>query len=159
MLRRSLCLIVVLLTGACAGFAEQGATDTAATPPPEWIDAPLSAETWWEQGANWKHEVYEIPVAAGKALEHMLRMNVGDIVVYSWTADTDEPSLLTAEFHGHTERVGTEPGTVMFYTQHKNGKESGTLRAPFTGVHGWYLNNAGTEDVVVRLQVAGYFAE
>ncbi len=159
MLQRSLCLVVVLLSGGCAGLAEQSATDTAATPPPEWIDAPLSPETWWQQGATWKHEVYEIPVAAGKGLEHMLRMNAGDIVVYSWTADTAEPSLLTAEFHGHTERVGTAPGTVMFYTQHKNGKESGTLRAPFTGVHGWYLNNEGTQDVVVRLQVAGYFAD
>jgi hypothetical protein len=147
----------VVLAGACAGVSAQ--SDTATTAAPQWIDAPLSPDTWWEQDSAWKSEVYAIPVAAGQALEHMLQMKAGDIVVYSWTADMDEPALLTAEFHGHTERVGTEPGTVMFYTQHKNGKESGSLRAPFTGVHGWYLNNESTEDVVVRLQVSGYFSE
>lgn len=123
----------------------------------EWIDAPLSPETWWQQDAAWNSATYEIPLAAGESLEHMLRMNEGDMIVYNWTVAMDEPAQLTAEFHGHTERTGTEPGTVMFYTQHTNGKESGSLRAPFTGVHGWYLNNASTQDIVVRLQVAGYF--
>lgn len=138
----------MLLAGSCA---VAGAA--------EWIDAPLSPGTWWEQGADWKTATYEIPLAAGMGLEHMLRMNEGDMIVYHWTVDMDDPSLLTAEFHGHTERSGDEPGTVMFYTQHQNGKESGTLRAPFTGVHGWYLNNESEQDIVVHLEVAGYFAE
>jgi hypothetical protein len=146
-------LSALVLTAGCALAAEDS------PPAPQWIDAPLSAETWWDQGAAWKSEVYEIPVAAGKSLEHMLRMNEGDMIVYNWTVAMNEPALLTAEFHGHTERTGTEPGTVMFYTQHKDGEESGTLRAPFTGVHGWYLNNESTQDVVIRLEVAGYFTE
>lgn len=147
-LRHYRCLAALLLTASCglAGAAE-------------WVDAPLSPETWWEQSAEWKTETYDIPLAAGMGLEHMLRMNEGDMIVYHWTVDMDDPSLLTAEFHGHTERTGDEPGTVMFYTQHKNGKESGTLRAPFTGVHGWYLNNESKKDIVVHLEVAGYFAE
>ena len=143
---RSLTALFLAGTCAVAGAAE-------------WVDAPLSPETWWEQGAAWKTETYEIPLAAGMALEHMLRLNEGDMIVYNWTVEMDEPGLLTAEFHGHTERTGDEPGTVMFYTQHKNGKEGGTLRAPFTGVHGWYLNNESEQDIVVRLEVAGYFTE
>jgi hypothetical protein len=156
MLQRSLCLLGVLLASGCAAV-RLVPDETAATPPPEWIDAPLSPETWWEQSAAWNSGVVEIPLAAGVALEHMLTMNAGDMVVYEWTVAMDDPSLLTAEFHGHTERVGSEPGTVMFYKMHKDGKESGTLRAPFTGVHGWYLNNESDQDIVVRLQVAGYY--
>jgi hypothetical protein len=152
-LQRSLCLFSLVVAGGCVLAAEE------APPAPEWIDAPLSPDTWWEQSAAWKTEVYEIPLAAGQALEHMLRMSGGDMIVYGWTVAMDKPELLTAEFHGHTERSGTEPGTVMFYTQHKNGKENGTLRAPFTGVHGWYLNNESDQDIVVRLEVAGYFTE
>lgn len=57
------------------------------------------------------------------------------------------------------DRTGTEPGTVMFCTKHKNGRESGSLRAPFEGVHGWYLNNESGQDIVVHLEVAGYFIE
>jgi len=158
MLQRSFGLTLVLLVGGCAAVAEQSG-DTAATPPPEWIDVPLSPETWWQQTAAWKTGVHEIPLAAGVALEHMLTMNAGDMVIYDWTVAMDDPSLLTAEFHGHTERVGTEPGTVMFYKMHTDGKESGTLRAPFTGVHGWYLNNESDQDIVVRLHVAGYYTE
>lgn len=55
------------------------------------------------------------------------------------------PELLTAEFHGHTERVGHTPGTVMFYKIHTDGKESGSLKAPLTGIHGGYLNNESAE--------------
>lgn len=148
-----ICLFALVFLAGRALAAENS------PPAPDWIDAPLSAETWWEQGATWKTEVYEIPVAAGKALEHMLRMNAGDMIVYNWTVAMNEPALLTAEFHGHTEREGAEPGTVMFYTKHTDGGESGALRAPFTGVHGWYLNNQSTQDVVIRLEVAGYFSD
>jgi hypothetical protein len=141
-------LVALLLVAGC----------TAATAA-EWVDAPLSPETWWEQGAEWKTATYDIPLVSGMALEHMLRLNAGDMIVYNWTVAMDEPEQLTAEFHGHTDQSGDEPGTVMFYTQHKNGKESGSLRAPFTGVHGWYLNNESAQDIVVRLTVAGYFTE
>jgi hypothetical protein len=141
-------LVALLLLTGCAAA-------TAA----EWVDAPLSPETWWEQGAEWKTATYDIPLASGMALEHMLRLNAGDMIVYHWTVAMDEPEQLTAEFHGHTDQSGDEPGTVMFYTQHKNGNESGSLRAPFTGVHGWYLNNESEQDIVVRLSVAGYFTE
>lgn len=143
---------VLLLAAACALTEPSLAAE-------EWIDAPLSPETWWEQDGEWNTQVYEIPLAAGMALEHMLRLNEGDMIVYNWTVEMAEPAKLTAEFHGHTERVGTEPGTVMFYSKHTNGKESGSLRAPFTGVHGWYLNNESEADIVVRLEVAGYFSE
>jgi len=33
------------------------------------------------------------------------------------------------------------------------------LTAPFSGIHGWYLNNQSTEDIVVVLNVAGFYSE
>ena len=69
------------------------------------------------------------------------------------------PDKLTSEFHGHTERVGNAPGTLMYYKIHSDGRESGTLRAPFTGIHGWYLNNTSDDDIVVWLKVAGVYDE
>lgn len=128
-------------------------------PPPEWIDVPLSQNTWWELPDAWHAGEYAIPVAAGSALEHKINMNEADMIVYSWTVEMADPSLLGVEFHGHTERVGAAPGTVMFYKIHSDGKESGSLRAPFTGIHGWYLNNQSDEDIVVQLKVAGVFTE
>ena len=126
----------------------------------EWVDVPLSDNTWWEQGSGtWQEGDYEIPLAAGEALEYKVGMNEGAMIVYSWTVEMEDPSLLGVEFHGHTEPVAGAPGTVMFYKVHSEGRESGTLRAPFTGIHGWYLNNQSEQDIVVRLQVAGFYTE
>src|SRR5690606_14439433 len=90
----------------------------------EWIDVPLSAETWWEQGnAEFRQGEYAIDVPAGSALEYKLGLQEGAMITYSWTVEIDDPSLLGVEFHGHTEPVADEPGTVMFYKVHPEGRE------------------------------------
>lgn len=149
-------IVTTLLAGLAAVILIQATLPALAQ---DWIDVPLSEQTFWDQGGEWRTDVFEIPVAAGTALEHMISMQEENMVVYSWTAEMDDPALLTAEFHGHTERTGDEPGTVMFYRIHQDGKESGTLRAPFSGVHGWYLNNESDQDIVVNLRIAGFYTE
>ena len=147
---RKLVLLSVFGVTSCA---------TETVPPVEWIDVPLSPATYFEHDSAYQEGVYQIPVAANTDLEHKISMNEGDIVVYSWTVAMADPQLLGVEFHGHTERVGDAPGTVMFYKVHSDGKESGSLKAPFTGIHGWYLNNKSAEDIVVELKVAGFYTE
>ena len=132
---------------------------TESVPPGDWIDVPLAPATYFEHASVYQEGTYQIPVPANSDLEHKISMNEGDIVVYSWSVAMADPQLLTAEFHGHTERVGDAPGTVMFYKVHTDGKESGSLKAPFTGIHGWYLNNESAEDIVVELKVAGFYTE
>lgn len=149
MLRRIFAVSIFAITG-CA---------TESVPPGDWIDVPLAPATYFEHESVYQEGVYQIPVAANSDLEHKISMNEGDIVVYSWNVAMTEPQLLTAEFHGHTERVGDAPGTVMFYKVHTDGEESGSLKAPFTGIHGWYLNNESDEDIVVELKVAGFYTE
>ena len=41
----------------------------------------------------------------------------------------------------------------------KDGKEaaSGTLTAPFSGIHGWYWDNPGDTEVTVTLSAAGFY--
>ena len=39
------------------------------------------------------------------------------------------------------------------------GVESGTMKAPFDGIHGWYLNNRSDRDVVVKLTASGFFED
>lgn len=122
---------------------------------------PLSPNTWWEADAAtpYREAEYRIPLAAGEALEHMLTLQQGAMLTYHWQTDMADPALLTAEFHGHTERVGEAPGTVMFYKMHQSDREAGTLRAPFSGVHGWYFNNESSEDIEIVLRAAGFFTD
>jgi hypothetical protein len=127
--------------------------------PVEWIDVPLSDNTFFGGQREFHEGSYDILVLRDSALEFKLGMNQGDSIVYHWTVEMAEPELLTSEFHGHTNRVGDEPGTVMFYKIHTDGAEAGTLVAPFDGIHGWYLNNQSGEDITVNLRVAGFYQE
>lgn len=124
-----------------------------------WIDIPLTENTFSESAVTYKSGTYEIPLYAYEALEYKLGILEGDTVTYEWRVEMENPELLEVEFHGHTDRVGDEPGLLMFYKIHNDGEESGTLTAPFSGIHGWYLNNQSAEDIVVVLNVAGFYSE
>ncbi len=125
----------------------------------DWIEVPLEEDTYYSQEQPFNVENYSIPLKPEEDLEFKLGMKQGDSIVYHWQVEMELPALLTAEFHGHTERVGEEPGTVMFYKRHNKGVENGTLVAPFDGIHGWYFRNDSGQDIVVELSVAGYFNE
>ena len=45
----------------------------------------------------------------------------------------------------------------MFYKKASGAGESGSLVAPFDGVHAWYFRNDSTTPIVVRLVVAGFY--
>jgi hypothetical protein len=147
-LKAIMVLAFVASVGACTS-APQG----------DWIEVPLSTATYWEQSGGYRSGEYEIPVPAGTDLEYKISMAQGAMVVYEWTVVMPDPAQLKVEFHGHTEREPGQPGTLMYYKVHNAGRESGTLRAPFTGIHGWYLNNTSDMDVVVKLKVAGVYDE
>lgn len=126
--------------------------------PPEWIDVPLADNTYSEQSETIQSDTIEIPLPPFGELEYKLGMREGDTIVYSWkVADISDPELLYAEFHGHTEPEPGEPGTVMFYRKASGGTESGALKAPFSGIHGWYLVNESSARIVVELEVAGFY--
>ena len=126
----------------------------------DWIEIPLEEGTFDEIAGEYRHDVIDIPLAPFGELEYKLALEEGDTIVYEWNVlEIEDPELLYSEFHGHTERVGNAPGTLMFYRIHSDGRESGRLTAPFDGIHGWYLNNTSAEDVTVELHVAGFFAD
>jgi hypothetical protein len=123
----------------------------------EWNELPLPDGVFREYSAEYANDVIDIPLDAFGELEYKLGMNEGDAIVYQWDAvDLDDPDLLYAEFHGHTEPVNNV-GDLMYYRKATGATERGMLVAPFTGIHGWYLRNEGEEPMVVRLKVAGFY--
>lgn len=135
---------------AAALYAQNGAQ--------AWNEVPLSDHTYSEHANRMQRDTIEIPIDAFGELEYKLGMQAGDAIVYSWQVDgIDDPEFLYAEFHGHTEPVPGEAGTVMFYRRAEGGSENGALTAPFDGIHGWFLQNRSTRSIVVRLDVAGFY--
>lgn len=122
-----------------------------------WNEIELPDGVFREHSADYRNDVIDIPLRAGGELEYKLGLNEGDSIVYQWDAvDLEDPELLYAEFHGHTEPVNNT-GDLMFYRKASGATERGVLTAPFTGIHGWYLRNDSDEPIVVRLKVAGFY--
>lgn len=138
--------------------AAAGQDADPAAPPQDWIEVPPGDGTFREYSGEFRKDTIDIPLRPYGELEYKLGMREGDTIVYEWeVVDIDDPELLYSEFHGHTERVGDEPGTLMFYRKASGGTERGALVAPFSGIHGWYLVNGSNEPIVVRLDVAGFY--
>ena len=36
---------------------------------------------------------------------------------------------------------------------------NGSYVAPFTGIHGWYWENPGTEELIITLSTAGFYRD
>lgn len=103
-------------------------------------------------------DMIDIPIRGNDGdLEYKIGMKAGDTVVYSWEVmQTIMPDELYSEFHGHTEPV-QGAGTLMYYRKSTGTSDHGTLKAPFEGIHGWYLQNQSERPVVIRLRLAGFY--
>jgi hypothetical protein len=142
-----------LAFAAIGGFALVGVASSQV----EWNELPLADGVFREYTTDYRTDVIEIPLGSLEELEYKLGLNEGDAIVYQWDAvDLKDPEMLWAEFHGHTPPVNNA-GDLMFYRKATGATERGTLVAPFTGIHGWYLRNDSEQPIVVQLQVAGFY--
>lgn len=123
-----------------------------------WREYPLRDGVVSIQKAKWRTDTIAVPVAAGKGLEYKLTMKKGEGLVYNISYGTlADSKLMLTEFHGHTEQVNGV-GDLMFYSKTGGTPESGVFTAPWDGIHGWYLKNDSPRDVVVTLELAGFYA-
>ena len=109
--------------------------------------------------AGFRSDVIDVPIQADdRGLEYMIRMKAGDTVVYSWEvlSIANAQSFYT-EFHGHTEAEPGQGGDLMFYEKASGATASGSLIAPWHGIHGWYWQNKSEAPVTVRLRMAGFY--
>lgn len=161
-----------LIVAALAACADQGAAsgDTApragarsAPPSPlpavvdGWREYPLRDGVISIQPEKWRTDTVDIAVPAGTGLEYKLTMKKGGTLVYNIGYGTvAEPRAIVSEFHGHTPQVDGV-GDLMFYSKTGGSPQSGAFTAPWDGIHGWYLKNDGPRDIVVKLELAGFY--
>jgi len=156
------------LLAACGGPAAEPTAANATVPAAETAAAiPEAVDGWREyplrdgvvsiQPGKWRTDMIDIPVPAGKGLEYKLVMKKGQGVVYNISYGAlEHPAMMVVEFHGHTEKVDGV-GDLMYYSKTGGSPESGVFNAPWDGIHGWYLKNESPADIVVRLEVAGFY--
>ncbi len=114
--------------------------------------------------AAYRSHLVEIPLAPSgdperkDELEYKVRMKAGDSLVYTWTVEgVPHPEEFYSDFHGETPAPAGGEAKVVEYRQATGTASHGTLTAPISGVHGWYLQNQSAKPVVVKLRLSGFY--
>jgi hypothetical protein len=104
------------------------------------------------QERAFKSETVEFKVGPREGMEYKYRLDKGEALLFSWK--TTGP----VAFEFHAEPDGAPRGYAQTYEK-GDGKSdaSGTLTAPFPGIHGWYWENKTDKDITVTLTSAGFY--
>ena len=104
------------------------------------------------QERAFKGETVEFKVAAREGMEYKYRLDKGEALLFSWK--TTGP--VSYEFHAEPD--GAPRGYAQSYEKGDGKSESsGTLTAPFPGIHGWYWENKSDKEITVTLTSAGFY--
>jgi len=97
-------------------------------------------------------ETVTLAVGPRQSVEYKYRLAKGDALLYSWSA------TVPVNYELHAEPDGAPAGYAETYEK-RNGvaTASGTLTAPFSGIHGWYWENIGDAPITVTLSAAGFY--
>lgn len=146
--------------GHSLGLSAIAAAKTRPAPSQQLLEAPKAA-TGSEQFAQstdvpFRTETFEIPMQGDEELEYKFQMQKGQMLMYSWSSGETQ---MYYEFHAEPTGGEYPEGYYMSY-QIGDGSTggNGTLIAPFTGNHGWYLLNLTEHPVKVKFEVSGYYA-
>tara|TARA_R110000787_G_scaffold22528_3_gene65326 strand:- start:101 stop:745 length:645 start_codon:yes stop_codon:yes gene_type:complete len=108
-------------------------TANAQTPSPAWTDK------------------VSVTLEPGKGAEIKLAMKKDAVAAFAWTV---EGGVVNYDLHGDGD------GQSISYEKGRAAPgRDGSLKAKFTGNHGWFWRNRGKQDVTVTLQVRGDYSE
>ena len=85
-------------------------------------------------------------------VEYTYRLDEGGSMLFSWEASG------TVSYNFHSAPDGAPPGYAESFDAQESDQANGTYTAPFSGIHGWYWENTGTEDVTITLTTAGFYS-
>lgn len=108
------------------------------------------------QSVAYRADTQEVTLAPGKGLEVKTHLAKGATLIYSWKTTNGE--LINHDFHG--EPINAKNDEFESFIEEKGvSQSSGSLIAPFTGVHGWYWKNKTAAPVTVVLHASGFYTD
>jgi hypothetical protein len=106
-----------------------------------------------DQDRPFRSEIVTFSIGPRESMEYKYRLEQGRALLYSWTASAP----VNDEFHAEPD--GGPKGYAETYQKGAARREaSGTLTAPFAGIHGWFWENTTDQPVSVTLSTAGFYA-
>jgi hypothetical protein len=104
------------------------------------------------QDKPFHQETVEFKLAPREGMEYKYRLDKGEALLYSWKATTG------VNYELHAEPDGAPRGYAQSYEKvAATPAASGTVTAPFPGIHGWYWENPTDREITVTLSTAGFY--
>jgi hypothetical protein len=104
------------------------------------------------QDKPFQQESVDFKLAPREGMEYKYRLDKGEALLYAWNATAP------VNFEFHAEPDGAPAGYAQTYEKKSAQMQaSGTLTAPFPGIHGWYWENTTDREVTVTLKSAGFY--
>ncbi len=104
------------------------------------------------QEKPFQQETVDFKLAPGEGMEYKYRLDKGEALLYSWM------STAPVDYELHAEPDGAPRGYAQSYEKiPQRSGASGTLAAPFAGIHGWYWENKTGQEVTVTLTASGFY--
>ena len=100
-----------------------------------------------------RHDEIEVKLAPKGQIEYKALLAEGEFMVYNWDAAGTE---VTYDFHG--EPAAGPAGAFLTFHKGSTSRSGGSLKAPFTGTHGWYWKNESDRNVAIKLRVSGFYS-
>ncbi len=95
---------------------------------------------------------YTLTLAPAATAEIKVRMNQGDMVLYSWQT---ESGTINFDNHGDNENISYHNYTKGTFVE----GDQGVIEAAFDGSHGWFWRNRGDESITLTLEIQGAYTD
>jgi len=104
------------------------------------------------QDRAFQKETVAFTLGPNEGMEYKYRLDKGQAMLYEWTAS------VPVAYEAHAEPDGAPRGYAQSYEKGTGrASDSGTLTAPFAGIHGWYWENPTNQPITVTLSTAGFY--
>jgi len=104
------------------------------------------------QDKPFQQESVDFKLGPHEGMEYKYRLDKGEALLYAWNATGP------VNFEFHAEPDGAPAGYAQTYDKKSaQTQASGTLTAPFPGIHGWFWENTTDKEVTVTLKSAGFY--
>jgi hypothetical protein len=116
--------------------------------------SPVSKGPMAQYPGEFKVDVYTVTLEPYEYIEYKYHLEKGATLLYAWSATAP----LVQDFHGERANAAEGQPAEESFDKADRRASTGSLTAPFTGIHGWYWENPGATPVTIKLTSSGYYA-
>lgn len=109
-------------------------------------------KTVFQEKTDYHEDSMRFVLQPFESVEYKYRLQKDSSLIFSWHAS----EAVTFELHG--EPAGGPKGFAESFSRGKHDSKKGTFTAPFSGIHGWFWENRGSDAVSIDLTTAGFYS-